>query len=78
MEEKDLVGHQVMEEAKKQAKELKKTKKLLHKEQEETLKLEEKKKAKEDELVDLTKKFGTLQEELDYISAKLTKVWDKY
>lgn len=32
MEDKVLVGHKVMEEAKKQAKELKKTKKILHKE----------------------------------------------
>ncbi len=29
-------------------------------------------------MVDLTKKFGTLQEELDYITGKLTKVWEKY
>jgi len=40
--------------------ELKKTKKILHKEQEEKEKLVEKKKAKEDELIDLNKKFSTL------------------
>jgi len=78
MEEKVLVGHTVMEEAKKQAKELKKTKKILHREMREKEKLEEQKRAKDDHLLQMNKKFGTLQEELDYISQKLTKVWDKY
>lgn len=78
MEEKVLVGDQVVEEAKKQAKELKKTKKILHKENKEREKLSLKKKEKDNELVDLSKKFSTLQEELDYITQKLTKVWDKY
>ena len=46
MEEKVLVGNQVAEEAKKQAIELKKTKKILSKEKQEKDKLEEKKKLK--------------------------------
>ena len=78
MEEKVLVGTQVMEEAKKQAKELKKTKKELAKEEREKQELEEKKKEKDDELLQINKKFGTLQEELDYITNKLHKVWNKY
>lgn len=78
MEEKVLVGHQVAEEAKKQAIELKKTKKILNKEKAEWDKLEEKKKAKEDELLDLNKKFSSQQEELEYITQKLNKVWEKY
>jgi hypothetical protein len=40
--------------------------------------LEEKKKAKDDELIDIGLKFKTLQDELDYITNKLTKVWDKF
>ena len=78
MEEKVLVGHQVIEEAKKQAKELKKTKKVLEKENNRRQELEEKKKEKDDELLKINKKFGTLQEELDYITKKLHKVWSKY
>lgn len=78
MEEKVLVGHQVIEEAKRQAKELKKQKKILHKEQKEKAKLEAEKQKKDDELVMINKKFTSLQEELDYITSKLTKVWDKY
>ena len=39
---------------------------------------ERRRREKEDALVDLSKKFGTLQEELDYITGKLTKVWEKY
>ncbi len=60
MEEKVLVGNQVIEEAKKQAIELKKTKKILNKEKMEWDKLEEKKKAKENEILDINKKFSTL------------------
>lgn len=78
MEEKVLVGNQVIEEAKKQAIELKKTKKILNKEKMERDKLEEKKWAKETELLDMNKKFSTLQEELEYITQKLNKVWEKY
>ena len=78
MEEKVLVGTQVMEEAKKQAKELKKTKKVLEKENRQRQELEEQKKEKDDELLQINKKFGTLQEELDYITKKLQKVWSKY
>lgn len=78
MEEKVLVGTQVMEEAKKQAKELKKTKKVLEKENRQRQELEEQKKEKDDELLQINKKFGTLQEELDYITKKLHKVWTKY
>ena len=43
MEEKILVGNEVIEEAKKQAKELKKTKKILHREKREEEKLQLKK-----------------------------------
>ena len=78
MEEKVLVGTQVMEEAKKQAKELKKKKKVLEKEHRLRQELEEQKKEKDDELLQINKKFGTLQEELDYITKKLQKVWTKY
>lgn len=78
MEEKVLVGTQVIEEAKKQAKELKKTKKVLEKENNRRQELEEKKKEKDDELIKINKKFGNLQEELDYITSKLHKVWNKY
>jgi hypothetical protein len=78
MEEKVIVGTQVMEEAKNQAKELKKTKKELDKEQRLQKELEEQKKEKDDELLQINKKFGTLQEELDYITKKLHKVWSKY
>lgn len=78
MEEKVLVGKEVMEEAKKQAKELKKTKKVLAKENDRRKRLEEQKKEKDDELNLINKRFGTLQEELDYITKKLHKVWNKY
>jgi hypothetical protein len=78
MEEKVLVSTQVMEEAKKQAKELKHTRKKLLKEEREKQELEEQKKEKDDELLQINKKFGTLQEELDYITKKLHKVWNKY
>ena len=78
MEEKVLVGTQVIEEAKKQAKELKKTRKVLEKENNRRQELEERKKEKDDELLKINKKFGNLQEELDYITGKLQKVWQKY
>ena len=78
MEEKVVVGTQVIEEAKKQAKELKKTRKVLEKENNRRAKLEEEKKIKDDELIKINKKFGNLTEELDYITKKLHKVWNKY
>jgi kinesin family member 3B len=78
MEEKVVVGEEVKQEAKKQAKELKKTMKVLEKENNRRAKLEEQKKVKDDELLRINKKFGTLQEELDYITKKLHKVWSKY
>lgn len=78
MEEKVLVGTEVIEVAKKQAKELKKTKKVLEKENSRRRELEDRKKEKDDELLKINKKFGNLQEELDYITGKLQKVWNKY
>lgn len=78
MEEKVLMGTQVIEEAKKQSKELKKTKKILEQENDRRKRLEDEKKEKDDELSKINKKFGTLQEELDYITKKLHKVWSKY
>ena len=78
MEEKILVGHQVMEEAKKQAKELKKTNKILKKEKRERDQLESKKREREDELLDLNKRFTGQTDELEYITTKLMKVWEKF
>jgi len=31
-----------------------------------------------DEIIDITKKFSGLNEELEYITQKLNKVWEKY
>ncbi|CAI2385220.1 unnamed protein product [Moneuplotes crassus] len=78
MEEKVLVGSEVMKEAKKQEKELKHTRKILEKENKRRERLEDKKQMADDELLKFNKKFGNLQEELDYVTGKLQKVWQKY
>ena len=73
MEDKVLVGHQVMEEARKQAKELKKTKKLLHKEKIEQQKLRNRKEQADAHIKHIKKKFDTMKEEIDYLTSKMMK-----
>lgn len=73
MEDKVVVGKQVMEEAIKQAKELKKTKKILHKEKREQEKLKNKREETDNQIKSMKKKFDTMKEEIDYLTSKMLK-----
>ena len=66
-----LVGSQVMEVAKKQQKELSKTKKELEKENRQQMELQQKLQEKEDDYFQIKTKFTSLQEELDFKTQKL-------
>ena len=78
MEEKMVVGSQAIEVAKKQKKELKKTQKALEKEQQKEKDLEDQLRAQEDDFMNAQHKFNSIQEELDFKSKKLEKIWFEY
>lgn len=76
MKEKMLVGSQVMEVAKAQQKELKKTRKQLAKEQKQQAELQMKLQEEEEEANKMKENFVSLQEELDFKTNKLNKLWE--
>lgn len=73
-----IAGSQVMEVAKKQQKELMKTKKELEKERQQEEELQKKLKEKEKGRMNIIKKFNNLQEELEFTNQKLQNLWDEY
>ena len=71
-----LVGSQVMEVAKAQQKELKKTRKQLAREQQQQAELQMKLQEEEEEANAMAQTFQSLQQELDFKTNKLTKLWE--
>ena len=63
-----IAGSQIMEEAKKQQKELMKTKKELEKERHQEEELQKKLKEKEKNRMQIMRKFNSLQEELEFVN----------
>lgn len=78
MEEKMVVGSQAIEVAKKQQKELKKTQKALEKEAKKERELEEELKKKDSDFLNAQHKFNSIQEELEFKTKKLEKLWAEY
>ena len=78
MEEKMIAGSQVMEVAKKQQKELMKTKKELEKERVQEEELQKKLQEKEKNRMKIMRKFNSLQEELEFTNQKLESLWKEY
>ena len=78
MEEKLLVGSKVMEEAIKQEKVLKKTKTKLEKENKKAVEMEMKLQEKVEDYLQAEEKFKSMQDELDYKTKKLEKLWNKF
>ncbi len=73
-----LVGTQVMEEAMKQEKELRRANKVLSKEQREAKKLQSKLQERDTDFNEIKTKFNSLQEELDFKTSKLENLWMKF
>lgn len=78
MEEKMVVGSQAIEVAKKQQKELKKTQKQLEIENKKEKDLEEQLKKQENDFLNAQHKFNSIQEELEFKTKKLEKLWAEY
>ena len=73
-----VAGSQVMEVAKKQQKELMKTKKELEKERQQEEALQQQLKEKEKNRMKIMKKFNNLQEELEFTNQKLESQWNEF
>merc|ERR1719204_1707497 len=78
MEEKMVVGKQVMEKAMEQEQELKKEKKRLRKQQEKEAELKRQEELQRQENIELDTKCATQEEQVQKLTAKLQKLWDKY
>ena len=73
-----IAGSQVMEVAKKQQKELLKTKKELEKERQQEEELQKQLQEKEKNRIKIMRKFNSLQEELEFTHQKLESLWKEY
>ena len=73
-----IAGSQVMEVAKKQQKELLKTKKELEKERQQEEELQKQLQEKEKNRIKIMRKFNSLQEELEFTNQKLESLWKEY
>lgn len=78
MEEKMIAGSQVMEVAKKQQKELLKTKKELERERVQEEELQKRLQEKEKNRMKIMRKFNNLQEELEFITGKMETLWKEF
>merc|ERR1719499_1753742 len=78
MEEKMVAGKQVMEKAMEQEQELKKEKKRLRRQQEKEAELKRQEELQRQENTELETKCATQEEQVQKLTAKLQKLWDKY
>merc|ERR1719356_700550 len=78
MEQKFLVGKQVMEKAIEQEEELKKKEKELRRQQKIESKLREREEQQRVENLELETKCASQEEQVQKLTAKLQKLWDKY
>lgn len=77
MQEKMLMGRQVMETAMQQEQELKKQQKLLRKQQKLEQKLEQEREAQQRENMELEERCTSQEEQIQKLTAKLEKLWEK-
>lgn len=77
MQEKMLMGRQVMETAMQQEQDLKKQQKELRKQQKREAKLEQEREAQRLENLELEEKCSSQEEQIQKLTSKLEKLWDK-
>jgi len=78
IEEKMMVGKQVMEQAIQQEAELKKQQRKLKKQQEREEELKQREEQQRQENLELEEKCASQEEQVQKLTAKLQKLWDKY